>query len=241
VVSLLILLLVLAVVMSLVFWLGSLFAQSYFYTEPVEGLAWRGPAAGVALAVFFLLWSLLNIAGGNSAIDKRIPYPWLLSFTDVVDLVPEPVPEIESMGKKADEPVSFKLDKQQKGGRYKKVNDTQYWSAVGVAHIKIKHDNQEYTFVYDGTDEGGYAHFVDKEHGWEIKEQRMGIPSQSSPGRLLIYFIINLLHLVVWIACFWLILRYAPGHAVVLGGIFWLGFSVIFLAVLFERVQAVVA
>jgi hypothetical protein len=240
VVSLLILLLVLFVVMSLVFWLGSLFAQSYFYTEPVEGLMWRGPAAGAALTAFFLVWSLMNVWGGNAALDKKIPYPWLLSFNNTIDLVPEPVPQIESKTKNS-EPTIFNLDKQQKGGRYKKAGDTSYWSAPGVEYIKIKHNNEEYTFVPDIVDEGNYRHFVDKEHGWVIKEQRMGIPSQTSSGRLFIYFILNVLHLVVWIACFWLILQYAPAHAVVMGGIFWLGFSLIFLAVLFEQAQAAVS
>ena len=46
------------VAQSLAAW--TLFFQGYIYTEPVTGVAWRGPAAGSAVMAVLLLWVLLD-------------------------------------------------------------------------------------------------------------------------------------------------------------------------------------
>jgi hypothetical protein len=239
VLSILVVLIVFAVVLAVVLWLGSIFAQSYFYTTPSEGLYWRGPAAAGVIVAFLLAWSLLNLSGGNAADDKKIPYPGILNFNNVIDMVPEPISEIESKGRNTD-PTVYKLDKTGKGARYKKVNGDEYWSPERAEYIKIKHDGKEYTFLPEKGGDSGYRLFADHEHGWVITEQRMGIPSQTSSGRLFVYFLINAIHLLLWVTCFWLLLNYSFNVALLFGALFWLGFLLMILPVLFETVQAAV-
>src|SRR5262245_11856453 len=64
VLSLLVILLVVGVAVLVLLWAGSLFLQSYYYTEPTEQLYWKAPAAAGALFVFWLVWCLIN---ANSA------------------------------------------------------------------------------------------------------------------------------------------------------------------------------
>jgi hypothetical protein len=234
VLSILAILLLLFLVLSVVFWLGSLFAQSYFYTEPAGGLYWRGPAAAGALAFFFLLWAVLNVVGAASAPDQRYPYPGILKFNTTVDLLKEPMPEFESKRKQQPEPVIYELDRSLKGGQYKQKGGTEYWNAGAAEYIKFKHDGTEYNFVRD-RDAAGDPMFVDNINGWTIKANRMGYPSYSSFLRLLVYFLLNVFHLTLWVVAFWLVLRFAPGLATVLALAFWVTFTVIVLAVLFDQ------
>jgi len=239
VLSVLATLFVIAVVLAPVLWLGTVFAQGYFYTEPARGLFWRGPAAAAVLFFFYLFWSVLNIWGGNRAADKRIPFPYITEFTNTVDLVREPVDQFESKKKKG-LPALYKRNKLQ-AQVYTNPDSQENWSAAGVEWIKIRHDGEEYKFVYEKPAEGQYTRFVDRVHGWEMKESRIGIPSYSSFFRVLVYFFLNGMHLVLWVACFWLLLRFSISYAVLLGGIFWLAFTLIVFAVLFEAAKSAVA
>src|SRR5262249_35897444 len=205
VLSLLLTLVVMGIVLAVVLWLGSAFAQTYFYTEPAGGLFWRGPAAAAVLTGFLLFWSVLNVWGGNRAADKRIPFPYIIDFNNTVDLVRDPVEQFESK-KKSGLPALFKRNKLQ-AQVYTNPDTQENWSARGVEWIKIKHDGQEYKFVQEKAPEGAYALFVDHEHGWEMKESRMGIPSYSSFFRVLVYFFLNGMHLLLWVGCCWLLLR----------------------------------
>jgi len=239
VLSLLLALFVVAVVLALVLWLGSVFAQSYFYTEPAGGLFWRGPAAAAVLVLFLLFWSVLNVWGGNRSVDKRIPFPYITDFTNTVDLVREPVDQFESKKLKG-LPALYKRNKLQ-AQVYTNPDTQENWSASGVEWIKIHHDGQEYKFVREKVEAGQYPLFVDHVNGWEMKESRMGIPSYSSFFRVLVYFFLNGMHLLLWVACFWLLLRFSISHALLLGGVLWLAFTLIVFAVLSEAAKSAVA
>ena len=54
--SLFLILLVVFVVLSLLLAAWTLFFQSYIYSEPVEAIYWRAPAAAAALTFFLLIW-----------------------------------------------------------------------------------------------------------------------------------------------------------------------------------------
>src|SRR5262249_3808310 len=104
VLSLLFMLFGLAVVMALVLWLASLFFQSYLYTQPGGGLMWQAPIVAVVMTFFFLFWSLLNVWGAIkvSSTKVEVPYGLLWEFSNRIDVVPEPVPEI--LSKKRNDP-----------------------------------------------------------------------------------------------------------------------------------------
>ncbi len=236
--SILLVLTLFLVVFSLLLWLGSLFAQNYFYTEPAEGLLWRAPAAAGVIVIFYFIWSMLNLSGGNAAADKKIPYPFLLNFNNTIDMVAQPIPEFESKNKNTD-PALFKLDKSSRGNRYKKENSDEYWNADGALYIKFKHGGTEYNFV-PAPSEGGYRVFADENSGWIMKEQGIGVPTQSSSTQLLVYFVLNAFHWLVWVLCFWVLLQYAPGHAFLLGSVLWIASTLFILPVIFDQTQGAI-
>jgi hypothetical protein len=235
-------LVLLSLVLAVVLWGATQFGQSYFYTEPASGLLWRAPAAAGILTFFYLLWSLLNYAGGNPA-NGDLPYPVLWRFSNRIYMVDSPVPEFTSKTKNT-EPTLFKLDKTQlRGTNYKQAEGPENWSARGVEWISLKHDGKEYKFESDKTYKeagGGYARFVDKENGWEMREIEIGQPSHTSSFRLLVYFCLNVLHLIVWVAVVWLVLRFSLPHAVLLAFLMWLAFTLMMLPLLFGNVQSAV-
>src|SRR5262245_8089134 len=58
--------LVIAIALIVLFWTGTLLAQGYFYDSPIDGLAWRAPAAAGALTLFFAFWSWIEYRWPNS-------------------------------------------------------------------------------------------------------------------------------------------------------------------------------
>jgi hypothetical protein len=61
-------LLVVFVVLSLLLAAWTLFFQGYIYSEPVEAIYWRAPAAGAALTLFLIIWVVLDY---RSIDDRR--------------------------------------------------------------------------------------------------------------------------------------------------------------------------
>jgi hypothetical protein len=240
VLSLFVVLLILAVVLTAALWFGTLFLQSYLYTEPSGGVFWQAPVAAGVLTFFYMCWSLLNVAGGTVVDGKpEIPYGIVWEFSNRTYLVNEPVSQFESKPKN-DEPKLYRRDKAAGLNVYKQDGGVERWNARGVEWIKITHEGRDYKFVYEKPPEGANIIFVDKESGWEMKEVEMGRPSSSSFWRLVMYFLLNVTHLVVWIACLWLVLRFAPSHALGLGFVMWLLFTLAVLPGLFARAAGAV-
>jgi hypothetical protein len=240
--SLFLVVVLIGAVLTAVLWFGTLFLQSYFYTEPSGGVFWQAPLAAAVLTVFYLFWSLLNVWGGT-VVDGRveIPYGILWSFSNRIDLSPEPVAEFESKRRNEAEPEVFKLEKLPKEIKYKRVDKNEYWSSNGVEWVKFKDkEGKEYKFEPVPSERGGNRVFVDREQGWEMTDIRPGQASYTSFGRLLVYFFLNALHLLLWIACLWLVLRFAPSHAVGLGVVMWLLFTLAVFPGLFSRAAAAV-
>jgi hypothetical protein len=236
---LLLFLVLLAFVLAVVLWGGSLFGHSYFYTEIAAGLIWRAAVAAGILVLFYFCWSMINVAGGRPTTGE-LPYPEFWRFSNRIYMVDSPVPELTS--KKRSGEAVYLLDKTQpRGTNYKLADGVENWSPSGVEWISLKHDGTEYKFDHvKGDDDAGYRRFVDKEHGWEMRDVEIGQPSYTSFPRLVVYFILNVLHLGLWIAVVWLVLRFSLPHAVVLAFILWLIFTVLVFPVLFANVQAAV-
>jgi hypothetical protein len=237
VLSLFLVIVLLAVVLTAALWFGTVFLQSYFYTEPSDGVFWQAPLAACLLTLFYLGWSLLNVWGGTKT---EIPYGVLWEFNNRSYLTPEPVSEFESKKLREEEPRIFKRDKVAGPYVYKRVDEPDRWSPDGVEWIKLKYDNTEYTFVADKQHEGRYRVFVEPTEEWELREVDMGWPTKTFFGRVVVYFFLNAGHLVLWILCCWLVLRFAPAHAVGLGLAMWLLVTLAVFPGLFGRALAAV-
>jgi len=230
----------LALIMGL--WVGSLFLQNYYYTEATSGLYWKAPLASILLTGFFLVWSLMNIGEATNVAGRtQIPYGVLWEFSNYIDVISEQVPEFESK-RRTSGPAIYKLDKTSPGEiRYKKVESDEYWSVMGIEYIKFKHEGQEYTFERDRNRDAGYVVFVDAQSGLEMKEFDPGRAGYASESRLVVYLLLNVIHLVLWILCFWLVLRFQFSHALGLGLVMWFVFTLTVFPGLFAETSAAAA
>src|SRR5207302_1388888 len=77
-VFLLLVLTIILVVLSVLFFAGSMFVQNIIFTEPAPGLAWRAPTAAAIMAFFFTGWCYLVLASdarpGDNAYDTTFRY-----------------------------------------------------------------------------------------------------------------------------------------------------------------------
>lgn len=223
-------LLVLAVVLGLVFWVGSVWFQGYIYSEPNEELYWRAPAAAVVLAAFYAGWALLAYL-----YPER--FDTLFSFAIVEEQ------EVDRLwARRAGEadwveynrktlyhpPFSLYADRQ---GREPPTN---------TEAVKIQEDSTEVIFeaVKDAqgnwVTDGPYRIYRDSK-GREMNSGSLGKLQQAYWGRLLANLGLNAAHFVVWLLCVWLLLRFQWHHAFGLAFIFWLLMTVAIVPMILQR------
>jgi hypothetical protein len=243
VLPLLVVLFILAIFLMVVLWFGSLFAQTYLYTAPVSGVAWRAPLAAAILASFYFGWSFLNIWGGTRTPlgGTDIPLGVLWEFSPRVEVIPQPVPEFVSK-RRTSEPARYILDRSlPPETKYRKVDSEEFWSAAGTEYIEFERAGQAYKFVRDLERDDGRIVFVDENSGLEMQEFEVGRAGYTSMELLMEYFVLNLLHLVLWIGCLWVLLGFQFSHAAGLGFLMWVIGTVLVLPILFEPAAAAIA
>lgn len=238
-------------------WVGSVFLQGYFYTEPSPGMAWQAPAVGGGLTLFLMLWCVLN-AASSGATAAQVPYDALHRFSSTVDYDKHAAEKLWSYKKGQSKPTEyarFKLS----GDKYEyripdrpsnyvhpkgaepppRVGDP--WVPNGVVALEIPDKNdkkQKLRFEYRKTEEP-YANFV-SEDGWVMKaEQNIGRPSAGAWGRFLVVVFLNLVHFGLWFAGLWLVLRYEWVHALGLAFVLWLVMTLTVLPMLLNQAGAV--
>mgnify|MGYP001593542327 CR=1 FL=1 len=228
---------VVAAALMLLLWVGSLFLQGYFYTEPSRQLLWGAPAAGVLLTAF-LAWWCYAVATSPETRPADIPYNTLFTFSPRVEMVRKPVSELWAV-KKNDEKVLYKLYRspERGGDRYKDTSSAQrLWNGNGVKAIEIKHEGETYRFVETKVSAGEFAQFV-HEKGWIMKFNESGptgIPQVFRTGRFLANLFFNFMHLALWFVGLWLLARFQWSHALGLGFCMWLLFTLAVLPMMLE-------
>jgi len=225
VLALLVVVVLLAVVLAAVLWFGTALLQGYLYTEPADRLPWLALLAAAVMVSFYGVWVTLDIWEGSATqggpVD--IPYGVLWDFSPTVSLIADPIPEFESKRRRRPFPDTFKIDKSIPGRiQYKKVDSDEVWDADGVEYIKFSANGRDYMFVYDRELSDDYRTFVDENTGLVMREFEIGRLNYTSYPRLVTYLILTAMHLVLWMVCLWLVLRFQFWHAVWLGGIVWL-------------------
>ncbi len=224
--TLLLILLLVGVSIALFLYVGSMFLQGYIYTEPSDQLYWQAPAAGGVLMLFFLLWCVL-IANSKDATPTDIPYDVIQRASAEVDLLKDPAPEIW-VEKKNDEKRHYKRIINPTGGRGYRYQDSvnnRILSDDGVQTIELVIKGEKYVFKRTPTSPGDNISYVNSEQGWVIKgygDGPSGIPVAFRWGRYLLTIFLNLLHLLAWWLCLWLLLRFQWLHALGLAFALWL-------------------
>jgi hypothetical protein len=245
VLTLLLILLVVGVTVTVLLWVGTLFLQGYYYTEPTKGILWQAPAAGAALTIFLVMWCFL-VANSATATTQDIPYDTLFRFSPQVEMFRDPVRELWAVHKgKGTKEVLYKIYRtppNQYG--YKKagsLSDSPLTNLETVEAILIKGDQgDKIRFTQATVSEGSYDHLV-SDDGWQMKWYHgpTGLPFKFRWGRFLLTFFLNSFHLVLWFACLWLLLRFQWGHALGLAIVLWLVMTLTFMPMLLTQAAQV--
>jgi hypothetical protein len=244
--GLLLVLLVVGVTLTVVLWAGTVYLQSYFYTEASTDVFWQAPAAAAALTLFFTVWCLLD-ANAEGAGPKNLPYNTILEFSAQETKGKKPVEHLVAE-RKNQKPVKLKRrtigqDKYvYEVERDKQPDPKSPWRSLGVVDaIVIEQDGVTSRFLPQPSERGQYQRFVDSE-GWTMMvydDGPTGQPTIFSTGRFLVNSFLNLLHYVLWVVCLWLLLRFQLSHALGLGLVLWLIMTVAILPMLLMQAGAV--
>jgi hypothetical protein len=243
------LLLLVAFVLSVLFWVGSLWFQAYIYESASAGLAWRGPAAGAAIAAFLALWCLLDYrAGIVQANVAKVPYDTWWDFTITTTYPRQPVKKFWSVkqdqeGKeKVTEYVQRKTGGLGSGLQYvDPQNNNVPWSREGsgiVQAVILEEDGRKVRFNAQLTPDGKFkdepARYVEEGGTRALTEDdvKRGQMTETYFSRLVVYVVLNVLHLALWFVCLWLLLRFQWTHALGLAVVFFVATSLLVFSLL---------
>jgi hypothetical protein len=208
--------------LMVILWAGTSILQGTLYTEPVADLYWRAPAAAGVLGLFLLLWCFLESASPGS-------YDTLFSFS------PEETTRFDKFysvkkGKKR------LFQKQGKNAPFKSGNERwQRSDSQGVVEaVIIEVDGAEVTFTPEmeggkfKIEPGQSLRYREEGDGREITQEQLerGELTEMHTGLLWLNFLFNFLHLGVWFASLWLLLRFQWPHALGLALACWLVMSI---------------
>jgi len=229
---------VVAAALMLLLWVGSLFLQGYFYTEPSRQLLWGAPAAG-ALLTAFLAWWCYAVATSPDARPGNIPYDTFFTFSPHVKMVKEPVQELWAV-KKNNEKVKYLRHRiSQIKYEYKDTSAQRPWNGNGIEAIELEHQGEKFRFTrLDETkvSAGQFPEFI-SDQGWTMKVYESGptgIPNMFDTGRFLANLFFNFTHLALWFVGLWLLARFQWSHALGIGFCMWLLFTLAFLPMMLE-------
>src|SRR5262249_16830994 len=219
--SLILILLLLWFVLSVLLAAGTLFLQGYFNETPpqLNEVAWRAPAAGAALTAFITLWTILYY-------DDPEGYAPLTEFSSSVAQDPFPKLWIVQEGKR----IEFN----------RRPDPRRHWVFIGPngreltgrpVEIIIKEDGAEAHFKPDREaqkrDPNKTLSYRD-EKGRVVQEGYLGrLVPEKRTGRTFVYFLLNLVHLGIWFACLWPLLRFSWGQALLLALVGWLTMTLV--------------
>lgn len=206
---------VLALGLGVLLWVGTVWFQGYIYSEPVSEIYWRAPAASAAIALYLGLWAFL---------EYRNPE----RFETFFNFSPREEKDFnEIWAVRAGQKTRYTRGRDAKG-------ITVYRDAEGrppMTHpdaVVVKEDDQEVEFRAERDDKGHFKiergrslRYTD-DRGREMTEDHLGRLSTFRWSLLWLNLFVNLLHLGVWFACLWLLLRFQWPHALGLAIIFWL-------------------
>ena len=220
---LLIVFLVSTISIAVLLFVGTLFFQGYFYTEPAEGLVWRATAAGASLSLLLTFWAMLTL-NADDARPENLPYNTIFAFSPDEDMFDQPVKELHVQQRGRQGKVRYR--RRMIDGlryRYKTPDSGQNLPLDKIEAVHIERDGQTIAFHRVEPTDGGNLVFV-SEDGWTMPVYRhlSGNPTRFRWGAFLSNVLLNVLHFAVWFVVLWLLLRFRWGHALGLAVVLWL-------------------
>jgi hypothetical protein len=205
--------------------------QAYIYSQPVAGLIWRAPAAGSAVALVLVIWCWLDYGPPPGK------YPAL--FYSPAE---ETEPYKELWGVKGGRKTLYKREKDA-AGRYEYRDNAKKPLPSHLDGIIVKEDGEEVLFKPELDDQGKfkiergqYLRYIDP-NGRVMSEAAMGQLSAARWGLIIGNLVLNFVHLLVWVACLWLLLEFQWWHAVGQAVVCWLVMSLFIMPMVLGKVE----
>jgi hypothetical protein len=203
--------------------MGFLFAwtlwfQAYIYTEPVGQLWWRAPAAGTALALFLVLWIVVDYRAVKNNPDARYPYGPLQEMT-LAARTPEPFAKLYVPVNENTE-VEYTREKAFDGQKTQYVYRRGQEKMPGnPPKIIVVENDQKTVFEPDHDAKGqfkrerGQPLFYRDKKGRALREGTFEPEPTYRVFPALLGLFLNGAFLALWFVCLWLLLRYQLWHA----------------------------
>lgn len=214
---------VLAVVLSIILWAGSLWLQGWLYETPTERLYWRAPAVGVGMALFLAVWTIVDCRTGGRVqpLQRTSMYDTKRYDTLKAVLTPKGPEETFKRVGSADERLNYRLDGQRDGKALPARPERVIVDDGGAATaFEPERDGQGHF----KTQTGENLRYYDKS-GRTMLEGELGEVSQFRWDLLLLNLLFNALHLGLWFAGLWLVLRFQWAHALGFAVCLWLAMT----------------
>ena len=242
--GLLLTLLIVVVALIVVLWVGTTFAQGFFYDSPVDGLAWRAPAAAGLVSLFLIFWTFLEYKypGGTDTI---------FNYSDIVET---DVPRFWSLRKTDRDEKEILFERHMTSGSRPEYRDADQktWSRSSsgmMVAIIVEEKKGTETVRKRFNAEMKDGKFAPQTHGRAeqslryieeggsryISEDLMGKIIGHRRGRLVWVILLNIVHLVVWFAVLWPILRFQWPHALGFAFVLWLVMTLAVVPILFDQ------
>jgi hypothetical protein len=232
--GLLLLLLMLALGTAAILWAGSAVIQGYWYSAAATGLWWRSAAAGGAVGVFLGLWCLIE---GNW--PGR--FDTLFKFSAGEEKEFRRFWAVRKAGSGPEEETLYQLRHDERHRAHYVDRDNREWrrsDAAQAVAIVVEEDGDKKRFEAERPPDGS-VRFVEAGGKRRVMtDDAVGRVTSPQTGLLLGNLLWNLLHVVVWFVCLWLLLEYHWTHALGLAVVFWLAVSLMVWPLLQRQVTA---
>ncbi len=234
-------------VLTALLWVGTLFLQGLFYTEPSADLHWRSPAAAAVLALVFTFWCYLAYANPNEAATAsgRVgpKYDTLFRFSPQEDTQFAELWVVRGEDTPAHR-LHFKLSRDDQG-RSVYYDDKRKQPPEHSDQIIVKENDQEVHFRAERETRGpnkdkllvrpGQSLRYLDDHGRVMSEDHPGHVYTVRWSRLFISLGLNAVHLAAWFLVLWLLLRFQWLHALGLAVVLWLMMTLVLLPMMLDH------
>jgi hypothetical protein len=223
-VLLLILLVALTAIFGAVLWLGSVFLQGWLYNDLAKKLPLRALAGGAALAVFHVGWCAIYQADPGR-------FDTLYSFkTEALDGTYDEFQSIRRVGKNEQKPVRYV--RRGESNEFEAVETRKIWNrsdadGMQVAILIQENGKSEPTrFDANLTSDGKFLPTSETRYETDggrryMDHNVLGKVYRKRSMAIMGNLFANLLHLAVWVAVLWPVMRFTLGHAIGIGLAFW--------------------
>ena len=217
---------------------GTLLLQGSLYSEPVSNLFWRAPAAAVVVTAFAAVWCYIAFRSPGN-------YNTIFEFSAASDR--EHFDHFWSTKRGRE---NLYVSKRNSAGRfeYRDKDTNKTWSrsdSEGVVEAIIIEDSdgQKIRFEAELTPDGKFrapagepVRYVEVNGKHRVMtDNDIGNITIARSGRVFANILLNFLHLIVWFAVLWLLLRFQWSHALGLAVVLWLIMTFAIMPMLFRR------